>query len=342
MELTLNEKKDLIHDLVIELGGKLDGGRKNILVPECPFCSHDGYKYGIYVGNLSSKSKRFGSSHCFHCGRSYIGLRETLESLNLEEYIPQETTDLEEELPSLSLYDDDEIDDELTTIHMPEGYKRTYKNSYLKSRGMTVDDFLYFPCGTTRGMNRDFEEYVLLEIYDRKRLVGYVARKTWSKAEIDDFNDTHRYKVRRYNNSQENQFSKMLYNYDSIVEGETDTVILCEGPFDVIGLVRKMDLYDYKRVVPVATFGKKISDCQMMKLQSKGIETVVIGYDNDDAAKESIGKVAGMLEDYFDVFCILYPSDADKDFGDMRASDIYEIFTNNIVTPREFNLKLSL
>lgn len=342
MELTLNEKKDLIQDLLIELDGKMDGSRKNILVPECPFCHHDGYKFGIYVGNVSSKSKRFGSSHCFHCGRSFIGLKNTLEAIGLKEYIPKETTDLEEELPVLNLFDDEEIDDKLIKIEMPNGYKRTYKNAYLKSRGMTVDDFLYFPCGTTRGMNREFEEYVLMEIHDRKRLVGYVARKIWSKEEIDDFNDTHRYKVRRYNNSQENQFSKMLYNFDSIVEGETDTVILCEGPFDVIGLVRKMDLYDYKRIVPVATFGKKISDCQMMKLQSKGVETVVIGYDNDDAAKESIGKVAAVLCNYFDVFCLQYPSWVDKDFGDMKMADVYDVFANHIVTPREFNLNLSL
>ena len=342
MELTLNEKKDLIQNLLIEFSGKMDGGRKNILVPECPFCHHDGYKFGIYVGNISSKSKRFGSSHCFHCGRSFVGLKETLTAVGLEEYIPKETTDLDEELPVLNLYDEEEIDDELVKIKMPDGYKRTYKNAYLKSRGMTVDDFLYFPCGTTRGMNREFEEYVLLEIHDRKRLVGYVARKIWSKEEIDDFTDSHRYKVRRYNNSQENQFSKMLYNFDSIVEGETDTAILCEGPFDVIGLVRKMDLYDYRRIVPVATFGKKISDCQMMKLQSKGIGTVVIGYDNDDAAKESIGRVAGVLSNYFEVFCIQYPQWVDKDFGDMKTSDVYDVFANHVVTPREFNLNLSL
>lgn len=50
---------------------------------------------------------------------------------------------------------------------------------------------------------------------------------------------------------------KLLYNYDTIIEGETDTVILVEGVFDVIALTRKLELYDNQRVAVVATFGKK-------------------------------------------------------------------------------------
>lgn len=336
MELMLNEK-ELIQDILYDFNGKLDGGRKNILFPECPFCHHPGYKFGIYIGKTKSNGKQFGSSHCFCCNRSFRNLKDTLMGLGKEELIPEETTDLGEVIRPLSLFDD-EIDDELVKIKMPDGYKRTYKNAYLKSRGFSADDYSYFPCGTTRGMNQRFEEFVLMEIYDTGRLVGFVGRKTWSKPEIDKYNDTHRYKIRRYDNSQENNFSKLLYNYDSIIEGETDTVILCEGVFDVIGLVHKMELYDCSRIVPVATFGKKISDCQIMKLQRKGVETVVIGYDNDKAASDSVGSVANKLCEYFNVFCIRYPNDVDKDFGDMPKSDIYKIFSDCIVTPMEFNL----
>lgn len=336
MELMLNEK-EIIQDIIYDFDGKLDGGRKNILLPECPFCHHAGYKFGIYIGKSKPRSKQFGSSHCFCCNKSFRNLKDTLIGLGKEELIPEETTDLDDEIKPLSLFDD-EIDDELLTIKMPDGYKRTFKNAYLKSRGFSVDDYSYFPCGTTRGMNPRYEEFVLVEIHDSKKLVGFVARKTWSKSEIDSYNDSHRYKVRRYDNSQDNNFSKLLYNFDSIVEGETDTVILCEGVFDVIGLVHKMDLYDYKRIVPVATFGKKISDCQIMKLQRKGIETVVIGYDNDRAASNSVGGVANKLSEYFDVFCIKYPKDVQKDFGDMPKSDIYRVFSDCIVTPMEYNL----
>lgn len=340
MDLSVADKKTLTENLIVEYNGKLDGGRKNVLFPECPFCGHGGFKYGVYVGKESSKYKVWGSSHCFSCGKSFRTLKETLGALNHLDWLPKETTDLKKQI--LYSLDDDEIDDGLETIEMPKGYKRTVRNSYLKSRGFMADDYQYFPCGTTRGMNRKYDDYILIEIRDAGRLVGYVARHTWSKRDIDDYNDTHRFQIRRYNNSTENQFSKMLYNYDAIVEGETDTVILCEGVFDVIGINQKMELYDYNRVVPVATFGKKISECQMMKLQQKGVENIVIGYDNDEAAKEAIGHVANQLEDYFDVFCLQYPSDSGKDFGDMSFEEIYDVFANHVVRPREFVLKSGL
>lgn len=341
MELGDKEKQELIANLLFELEGKMDGRKKNILVPTCPFCGHGGYKFGIYVGMSKMKDKTWGSSHCFHCGRSFRTVKDTLEALELTQYLPKDTTDLEGDVIRLNLIDD-EIEDDLEVISMPKGYKRTYKNSYLKSRGFTADDYVYFPCGTCRGLNDEFDDYVLLEVYDNKRLVGYVARKTWSKDDIDDYNDTHRFKIRRYNNSKDNLFSRMLYNYDAVKKYETDTVILCEGPFDVIGLTQKMDLYDNESIVPVATFGKQISPCQMMKLQQKGVETVVIGYDNDIAAKDSMEKVINSLSDYFDVYCLLYPDGMSKDFGDMSFSEIYNLFSNCVVTPREYNLNMRL
>lgn len=68
---------------------------------------------------------------------------------------------------------------------------------------------------------------------DNHTTVGYVARHTWSKAEIDTHNRKAKYngeyKILRYRNSTDNDFSKLLYNYDSIRPDETDTVILTEG-----------------------------------------------------------------------------------------------------------------
>lgn len=157
-----------------------------------------------------------------------------------------------------------------------------------------------------------------------------------SKDEIEEFNETHRYKILRYKNSTENEFSKLLYNYDAIVPYETSTVILCEGAFDVIALNRKLELYDNPMVKPVATFGKKCSDVQMYKLQAKGVEQVVIGYDSD--ARETISKVAAQLEKYFDVLIADIPDGIGKDWDEMSVEDIYDVFANNLKTIAEFNL----
>lgn len=339
MYITPETRHYIAEDLMSDLDCKLDGARRNILVRNCPFCKKDGFKYGIYIGP-DTADKKFGMSNCYKCNRRYRTLKATLTALNREDLMPLETVDLDEPIVYATDIFDDEIDDDLVSIQMPKGYKRCFKNHYLKSRGWQVDDFEYFPAGTTRGINHDYEDYVLLEIRDGGRLVGYVARSTMSKDDIEHYNSTHHYKIRRYKNSDEGQgngFSKMLYNFDAIEPMKTHSVILCEGPFDVVGLNRKLELYDNKSIVPVATFGKKISMEQMYKLQSKGVEQVVIGYDND--AKETTSEIAKELETYFDVLVADIPNGIGKDWDEMAVEDIMDVFTNNLKTVREFNLE---
>lgn len=338
MNLTPELQHSITEELLIDLNGKMDGGRKNILVQHCPFCGHDGYKYGIYIGRNVGK-KRFGASNCYHCNRRYRSLKETLAALGREDLMPLDTVELDETFTDISSMFDDEIDDELKEIEMPKGYKRCYKNQYLKSRGWNVDDFEYFPVGTNRGIEREYDNYVILEIIDDGKKVGYVARSVLGKDEIDSYNARHHFKIRRYKNSDEgsgNGFSKLLYNYDSIEAMTTHSVILCEGPFDVVGLNRKLELYDNRHIVPVATFGKKISQEQMFKLQKKGVEQVVIGYDND--AKETTSRIAMELEKYFDVLIADIPDGVGKDWDEMDVEDIYDVFAFNLKTIREFNL----
>lgn len=337
MKISLELQHQIAEELRVDFNGKYDGSRHNLLLPTCPFCHDNRYKYGIYV-SATTKYKKFGASHCFKCGNGNRTLKGTLEDLGRLDLIPKETVELEDELTgSLSLFDDDEIDDSLTKIEMPKGYRRCFKNSYLKSRHFIADDYEYFSCGTTRGLNERYDDYVLLEIHDNGRLVGFVGRHTWDKEEIDDYNNRHRYQIRRYNNSTENGFAKLLYNIDAVKQYETRSVILCEGCFDVIALTRKLDLYDYSPIVPVATFGKKISETQIYKLQNKGIDQVVIGYDAD--AKESISKVAMQLDNYFDVYIADLNMSEGKDWDEMHTEDIYDVFANHIKSVREFNLE---
>ena len=338
MTLSIESQRSITEELLYDLGGKMDGSRRNILVSNCPFCGHDGFKYGIYVGNSIGK-KRFGMSNCYHCNRSFRSLKDTLKALGREDLIPAETAELDDDETDISELLDDELDDELVTIAMPNGYKRCFKNMYLKSRGWTVDDYEYFPVGTNRCIEREYEDYIILEIRDEGRIVGFVARSMLSKEEIESYNARHNYKIRRYKNSDErngNGFSKMLYNYDAIEYGTTHSVILCEGPFDVVGLNRKLELYENKSIVPVATFGKKISQEQMYKLQKKGVEQIVIGYDND--AKETTARIAMDLDKYFDVLVADIPDGVGKDWDEMDVEDIYDVFAYNLKTVREFNL----
>lgn len=333
MDLSYDLRQEITEELLNELHGKLDGSRRNIIA-DCPAC-HKKNKFGVYVG-LNTSRKVFGMSNCFSCQYGFRTLNKTLEALDRKDLIPKEMEELDEDLTDeLNLFED-EIDDGLVEIEMPKGYKRCFKNRYLKSRGFCADDFEYFPCGTNRGIDKAFADYVLLEIRDGGVLVGFVGRNTMSKDDIEEYNAKHRYHILRYKNSTENEFSRLIYNYDAIVEGETTSVILCEGAFDVIALNRKLELYENRSIVPIATFGKKISDVQMYKLQSKGVEMVVLGFDND--AKETTSQVANQLEKYFDVLIADIPDGIGKDWDEMDFDDVYDIFANGLKTIAEFNL----
>ena len=339
MQLTREERDYLIKELTIELHAQVDGGRKNLIVPKCPYCGKTGGKYGIYIGPEMGRKKPF-MAHCFKCGHTTTTLEQLLKDIGRSDLIPEETANFSPlTIPQFALLDNEEIDDELVVVNMPDGWKRCYRNPYLKSRGFTFDDYELFPVGTTRGLNFKFDNYVLFPIIDNGDIVGYVGRHVWPKDKIDEYNKTAarngKYQIRRYNNSIENNFVKLLYNIDSVIEDETDTVVIVEGVFDVIALTRKLNLYDNHRIAAVATFGKKISDTQIYKLQSKGVRTVVIGYDGD--AVESINKTASNLNDYFDVY-VAHITNPDDDFDSMDFWQIYDVFTEGLMTLREYKL----
>ena len=55
MELSKEEKEYIIQELSIELHAKPDGSGKNLIVPQCPYCGHEGGKYGIYIGKATER-----------------------------------------------------------------------------------------------------------------------------------------------------------------------------------------------------------------------------------------------------------------------------------------------
>lgn len=341
MVLSKEEKDMLVKELLIELHAKLDGTGRNIIVPECIWCGKGGGKMGVYVGPETATKKPF-MAHCFKCGHSTRTLEQLLSDIGRMDLMPTETFDLESQAPidDFSFFGEEkQIDDTLEVVEMPNHYRRTYHNKYLDSRGFTEEDYEFFQVGTTRGLNFKFDDYVLFPIFDDGDIVGYIGRNTASKEEIDKYNETAKrlgkYQILRYRNSVENEFSKLLYNYDSVIEDVTDTVVIVEGVFDAIALTRKLNWYDNRQIAAVATFGKKISDTQMYKLQKKGVRTVVVGYDGD--AVETIKKVSDTLSEYFNVY-IADVYNPEADFDSMDFWDVYDTFAYNLKTPVQYKL----
>ena len=339
MEYTQQEIELLIEELKIELNGHFDGMRKNLIAAECPYCRKKG-KFAIYIGKPTARKPLF-ASNCFSCGHRNRTLEPLLQKIGRTDLIFEATTQIDAELDDSSLISDSEsseIEDSLDIVELPKGYKRCNKNKYLKQRGFNSDDYIYFPVGTTRNLNFKYDQYVIFEVIDEGRTVGWVGRHTWSKQDIDDANRKAKrnkgFIIRRYMNSTENEFSKLLNNYDSVIPYETDTVVLVEGIFDAIALTRKMELYDNHSIAVVATFGKKISNVQIYKLQAKGVRTVVIAYDGD--AVDTIKEVSQSLKPYFDVY--IADINGEKDFDEMSYEEIYDTFAYRVKTPTEYSL----
>lgn len=339
MNYSKQEIEFIIEELKIELNGHLDGSEKNLIAERCPYCQKK-HKFAVYVGKPTTRKTLF-ASHCFSCGKSNRELPPLLEKIGRTDLIFEATTTLEDELedsPLLLHNTGDQIDDSLDIVEPPKGFKRCYKNKYLKSRGFNADDYEYFPVGTTRGCNFQYDDYVIFLIVDAGDIVGWIGRHLWSKQAIDEYNRkakrTGDFKLMRYKNSTDNEFSKLLYNYDTIIEGETDTVIIVEGIFDVIALTRKLELYENTRVAVIATFGKKISTTQIYKIQSKGVKTVVLAYDGD--AVTAIRNTSQQLKPYFETFIV--DIDGDLDFDEMEYNDIYTTFAYRLKTPIEYFL----
>lgn len=339
MTLSKTDKDYLIREIGRELGAKMDGAGKN-LISRCPFCGKEG-KYGVYIGKETERKKPF-MSHCFSCGRSTYTLEQLLAEVGRSDLFVAPTADLDTKLNNTLLFPldkEEEIDDSLGIVELPDFYKRMFSHPYLKARGFVYDDYEYFPVGCTDRLNFRYDSYVIFPILDAGDIVGYVARHTMSKDKIDRHNSRTKrkggYRIMRFRNSVENDFVKLLYNYDAVIEDETDTVVLVEGIFDVIALTRKLDLYDNPKIAVVATFGKKVSRIQIYKLQSKGVRTVVIGYDGD--AVEAIRKTTDFLSPYFNVFIADIP-DASKDWEDLSFSEIYHIFSERLKTPLQYKL----
>lgn len=340
MELSVQEQQHLIAEIIRETGAKRDGSGKNLIVPRCPFCGKTGGKFGIYIGRETSHRKPF-MSHCFSCGASTRTLEQLLSALGRMDLMVTATADLDTPLDLHLILgrEVEELDDELHETCLPDFYKRTFRHPYLQKRSFTFDDYEYFPVGVTGKLNPRFSDYVIFPVEDNHSVVGYVARHTWPKKEIDAHNRKAKhngeYKILRYRNSTDNDFSKLLYNYDSIRPDETDTVILTEGIFDVIALTRELELYDNTHIAAIATFGKKISDVQLYKLQCKDVKVVVVGYDGDavDAVKHTVDR----LKPYFEVL-VADIADAKKDWDEMEPDQVYETFAYRLLTPIEYKL----
>ena len=285
-------------------------------VCDCPFCGKERHLY------ISKKTQLFDCKKCGTSGNIFKLLRyldklyllggksvQDVEKINSIRHTLEENSEaVQHEL-------------EEPKVKLPAGWKvLKNSNAYLIGRGITSDLCIRYNFGATTLLNK-YAGYVIVPIYDNGVVRGFIGRygaKVVPEGKL------------RYSNSLHTKFSKLLFGYDEITKN-TITVILVEGIFDKIAVDKVLGLWNQEEIKCVATFGKKISDEQIKKLELKGISRVILLYDFD--AVKDIKKYGLILQKHF--FTTITFTNK-KDIDECSEKEALAVF-EHLFLPKDFN-----
>lgn len=284
--------------------------RSGQYICDCPFCGKEMHFY------IDKKSQLWDCKKCGVTGNIY----KLLVHLDKTYLIGNKSVEARDKIISIRnlnnvVEDGDDVED-IPIKKMPIGYRVDLNNAYLKSRGITKRLIEHYKIGTSRIIDR-YKNYILIPIYNNKEIRGFLGRYASSKVPDGKL---------RYCNSLKTDFGKLLFGYDDIVSGITNTIIITEGVFDKFSCDKYLGLLDSDDIKCVSTFGKKISKYQINKLLERKIRNVIISWDFD--ALKEIKKFGNKLKSYFNVFVCV--SMNKKDLGDCNEKELLEIFNNPI------------
>lgn len=279
------------------------------IIDVCPFCGKSKHFY------INRKTQLFDCKKCGVTGSIY----KLLKHLDKTYLLGDKSVELTEQIKSIRQSLQEELDseqkiEELPKRNMPPGFRICVANKYLTSRNITRKDCKRYNIGETTVVFK-YRRYILFPIYDNKEIRGFVGRYGDKVVPRDKL---------RYNNSLDTDFASLLYGYDEIISGETETVIIVEGIFDKIAVDKKLGLWDDISVKCVCTFGKKISNVQIQKLIAKNVTNIILSWDFD--ALKEIKSYGIELEKYFNVSVAV--STHKKDIDECTQGEVIEVFSN--------------
>ncbi|NJL54360.1 hypothetical protein HC928_03615 [bacterium] len=181
---------------------------------------------------------------------------------------------------------------------------------YLQCRGLTEQEILavkfhcttkkYSPVVDAKGKYRgNLANRVVVPIYGgSNQLVSWQGRTL-------DKSDT-----LKYLSAPDSEMGKTVWPY---VPTSSKTAVLCEGIYDTLA-VRRAGFPAY------ATFTKKISREQILRIKTWGVENVMLFWDKRDAGKEMIAAVSDLHMHFTKVFVPTYKNwPIELDAGNMLA-----------------------
>lgn len=287
---------------------------------KCPWCGFN--EFGISLND----GHRFGCFRKKDCGEEgnifkFLKKIDRLDILSgglLLNYTGKLENILEDKIKKA------ELDLTVPKTTLPIGCRRVYSNVYLEGRNFT--EFEQHKVYETK-IDPDYKNYVIFAVEQQGELKGYVARHTWEKEAIDEYNRRYfeqheiKNKLKRYNNSQ-SLFSKIVYGLEEITE-QTEEVIIVEGLMDKFNVDRLLRLLGKSDSIKcVCTFGAKVSPEQIFQIQLRGVRNIMLMFDPDVIHK--LKKYA--LELMIEFESVRVGIHSTKDPGDLNKEELAQIF----------------
>ena len=298
------------------------------------FCKNCGNEDGSRLSFIFDEHSSSSTFRCIKCGYScrlekYLWLVKKTSYIKKFREIKQEDILIKKEL--IKEENKKEISSLQETV-LPLLFKRLKYSNYLQKRGANLDIYNYWEIGKT-DFEKDLKNYIIFVIKENNIPIGWVARSLLSKKEIEDYNKIHERKILRWRNSK-SDFGKIVFDIDEI-DKNTETLIIVEGISSKLNVDCKLNLYKNNgNTKCCCTFGKKITDTQILKIKDKGnnIKNIILFYDVSDAIRE-LKKYSYKLKNYFENIKVVYHSfknedNSPKDAGDMTKEELLYCLDN--------------
>jgi DNA primase len=263
--------KDVIIHMLNELGNDYDILGDEIKTT-CLNPNHNDSNPSFFINHKT------GANHCFSCGYSISPKRLFGDSTE------QDVEEMIRKAKYSNLLSHTKVESNATVFFLPPKAYDINRDW----RGLTKDLLLrlgVYYCDTGR-----FKGRLVFPVYEDELLLGADTRIV--NPELADFHDA------KWLRSKGMEVQKIVYPYNyiqSLPTSKRHHVILCEGVADAL-------TYIQCGAVAIPTFGLGVPDNERIeKLLSLGVDTVTIGYDNDERGQQAILKVYPYYKKWFEV-----------------------------------------
>tara|TARA_R110001632_G_scaffold29067_2_gene77270 strand:+ start:402 stop:1328 length:927 start_codon:yes stop_codon:yes gene_type:complete len=227
---------------------------------QCPYCNHPKPKLEV---NFTENKKGYNPWHCWVCSKRGSRITTLFKEAKAS---PEKFKELIKLIGEGKEYNKVV---NVESLELPKEYQKIIGNpdiiskhafSYLKNRGLTIDDIEKYNIGFCSGGR--YANMIIIPSYDESGILNYFTGRSFQNSSFI-----------KYRNP---ETSRDIIPFELFINWELP-LILCEGPFDAIAIKRN--------VIPL--LGKNIQPNLMKKIVTSTVKKIYIALDND-AIKQSL------------------------------------------------------